>query len=76
MSSARINLTSFDQWVIGLLSNTPALQKKGIHMWPCFFGPKDFAAMTASNCVFTRKLHPDVSGDLYDMLDQHMAAAL
>lgn len=51
-------------------------EKKGIHMWPCFFGPKDFAAMTASDCVFTRKLLPDVSGDLYDMLDQHMATAV
>jgi hypothetical protein len=48
-------------------------QKPGARPLPCFFGPKDFEALVESDCVFTRKMHPEVSGDLYAMLDQHIS---
>lgn len=47
--------------------------KPGARPLPCFFGPKDFEALVESDCVFTRKMHPEVSGDLYAMLDQHIS---
>jgi hypothetical protein len=50
-----------------------AVQKPGARPLPCFFGPKDFEALVESDCVFTRKMHPEVSGDLYAMLDQHIS---
>ncbi|ELR20600.1 xylosyltransferase I, putative [Acanthamoeba castellanii str. Neff] len=52
---------------------TVSQRKPGARPLPCFFGPKDFEALVESDCVFTRKMHPEVSGDLYAMLDQHIS---
>ncbi|ELR24154.1 xylosyltransferase 1, putative, partial [Acanthamoeba castellanii str. Neff] len=35
---------------------------------------RDFQVMVESDCVFARKLHPEVSQDLYATLDQHRSA--
>jgi hypothetical protein len=66
-----INLTHRCECV--LLMVVVQSQKPGTRPLPCFFGPKDFEALAESDCVFTRKMHPDVSGDLYAMLDQHIS---